>query len=225
MVPGPAAVAGLLGLGLVMGFSPTLYGIVLHLLTRRAAPLRLVIAVTAGMAAASTVLLLAFHSVDPETLIATWRGRVTAILLQRSVDLVAGVVLLAAGAVVWSLRTRRRRGRRPHLHEGTPRELFVLGFVETILGVSDLATMYVTGRVISAATPVLLWRLVEYCVFLLTLVGPYLAAAYVWERVPAFAARVTAGYSWIVDRDLRPALAIALLATGVVFVLLAIWAR
>jgi cytochrome c biogenesis protein CcdA len=214
---------GLLGLGFVMGFSPTLYGVTLHVLTRSPAPprpIRSVVWMTVGLAVASTVLVLVFRVVDPETLIHVWQGRFEALLVTRAVDLAAGVVLVGAGGIAWLLRTRPRRQRKTHVHDAGTREMFLIGFANTFLGVSGIATMYVTGRVITAASPDWFVRALVYLVFLIGVVGPYVGVAYGWERLPRLAHAITGGVDRLGRVDFRPAVAIALVGVGIVFVVL-----
>lgn len=95
-----AATPMLLGLGLVVGFSPTLYGVSLRVLTRASRPEPPIAALAAGLAVGSTVMLLVFRTVDPNTWIDAARSDIEAVLIRRAVDLVAAVVFLIAGAVV-----------------------------------------------------------------------------------------------------------------------------
>jgi hypothetical protein len=223
-----ASTLGLFGLGLVMGFSPTLYGVTLHVLTRTPSPphpIRSVGWMATGLATASTVLLLLFRFVDPETLIAVWRGRVEALLVTRAVDLGSGVLLVLAGVVVWLLRTRPRRPHRAHVHDAGPREMFIIGFANTVIGVSGIATMYVAGRLVTAASPDWFVRVIAYLVFLVGVVGPYLGVANGWERLPGLAHTITRGVDRLGRVDLRPALAVALVGVGVVFVVLGLVGR
>jgi hypothetical protein len=218
------AMVGLIGLGLTMGFSPTLYDVVVHALTHpsNGRPIRLVAWMTAGLATASTLLLVVFRFVDPETLITLWKGRFEAFLVERTVDLIAGGVFLVAAVVVERFRrTRQHRARRTDLGHATPGRMFVAGFANTLIGVSGIATMYVTGRVITGGSPLTVVRGVEYVVFLVALVGQYLLIAAAWERFPAIARGVARLRGWLVRQDLRLLLALALAVTGVVFVVLA----
>ncbi|WP_016995975.1 hypothetical protein [Kocuria atrinae] len=60
----------LLGLGLVMGFTPSLYAVVLHLLAHTPKAATMIRWVTVGMMLGSTLLVVVFRFVDPETLTA-----------------------------------------------------------------------------------------------------------------------------------------------------------
>ena len=222
-----AAVAGLLGLGLVMGFSPTLYGVSLHVLAGTRTPRRSMAALTAGLAIGATVLLLVFRAVDPYTWIDRLRGQVEAFLIHRTVDLAAAAAFVLTGAIVLS---RTRSPTRPtRAVVGARREnawaLVGVGFANTVIGVSGVATMYVTGRVLTGLTTNVGWQAVAYLPFLVTLTGPYLVVAWAWPRMPAAATRIRRAYAWVTGRDLRPLLGCALLAAGVVFAVLGVRAH
>lgn len=215
----------LLGLGLVMGFSPTLYGLALHLLTRSSNPGREVRWLTAGIAAGASTLFLVFRAFDPDTLTAALRGHVEELLVRRGIDLAAGVIFLLLAVVVFT-RSRTPRQSTPHIRQASgphPRRMFVLGLANTVIGISGVATMYVTGRVVTGSSDDLVIRLMLYGVFLIALTGPYLAASWAWGRFPRAAGSITRGYAWLVARDLRPVFAVGSLIAGLVFLGLGIW--
>lgn len=216
-----AALVGLVGLGVSMGFSPTLYDMALRVMIKRRTArdsLRGLLALTGGLAAASTLLLVVFRAVDPETLIALWRGRAEAFLVRRAVDLVAGVLLLLTAlvaALVWVQRPPKVRKERPRSE--SYRRLFAIGFVNTLVGVSGIATMYVTGRVITAASGEWWVRGVLYVDFMVALAGPYLAVGWAWERFPALGRTVQRAQHWVSTHDLRWAVVVAVAVAGLVF--------
>ncbi len=220
-----SASLSLLGLGLVMGFSPTLYGLTLHFLTRSGSASRDVLWLSAGIAAGASVLFTAFRAFDPETLTDALRGDVEELFVRRGVDLTAGVLFLVLAGIIF-VRSRKPAKPSPPAHRlraDGPRRIFLLGFANTVIGVSGIATMYVTGRVVTGATESLLLRLALYGVFLITLLGPYVLAAWAWQRFPRVSAKITAGYDWLLHRDLRPLFAIGALAAGLTFVGLGVW--
>ena len=98
-----------------------------------------------------------------------------------------------------------------------------VGFVNTFLGFSGFATMYVVGRMLTGLSHDIAWQAVAYLPFLLTLVGPYLLAAWAWPRVPTAARRVTAVYDWVTTRDLRPLLGWGLVLAGLAFAVVALF--
>lgn len=217
------ALVSLVLLGLTYGFSPPLYGVTLHLLARGGSPRRPIIFLTIGMALSATVLLLAFRTFDPTTLAQALSGQVARLLVQAVVDFIAGIVLIIGG-LVFAWFARRPRRPRPaadaHVREQHSQAMIGVGFANTAIGVWPPVTMYVTGRVIAGATPHLTIQFVGYVVFIAAVVGPYLAAGYVWRRMPRVAARVNRFYARMLKRDLRPLVAWGLIIAGGVFLVL-----
>jgi hypothetical protein len=210
-------------LGLTFGFSPPLYGVTLHLLARGGSPRRPIVFLTLGMAISATVLLLAFRTFDPTTLARALSGQVAHLLVQAVVDFIAGAVLVVGGLVFAWFARRPRREPEPadvQVREQHPQAMIGVGFANTAIGVWPPVTMYVTGRVISGATEHLTLQLVGFAVFLAAVVGPYLAAGYVWRRMPRLAARVNRAYVQLLKRDLRPLVAWGLIIAGIVFLVL-----
>lgn len=226
LVHAVSSVVSLLGLGLVMGFSPTLYGLLVHLLTRSAQARRSILYMACGLAVGATALVLLFRVVDPETLTTALRGRVDELLVRRGVDLGAGALFVIGGATVgWQAR-RPGRAASPvpaPTRESHPRRMFLAGLSNALIGVSGIATMYVTGRVITGISHDVIVRLGAYGIFLVALVGPYLAIVWAWQAFPAFARQITRSYGWIARQDLRPVLAAGLLVAGLAFMALGIW--
>lgn len=221
-----SAAVSLLGLGLVMGFTPSLYAVVLHLLTHTPKAAVMIRWVTVGMTVGATLLIVVFRFVDPETLTAALKGRVEELLIRHSVDLVAGSLLLL-GAVVEYRRYRSTpfTAHKPPNHHDTesPRKMLLLGFVNTVVGVSGMATMYVTGRVITGASHHITVDLILYAVFLTAFVGPYLLAAWLWNRFPRAARSIEALSAKLARKDIRPAVVVGLALAGLVFLALGVW--
>ncbi|GAA4173189.1 hypothetical protein [Gryllotalpicola koreensis] len=216
------ALVSLVLLGLTFGFSPPLYGVTLHLLARGGSPRRPIVFLCIGMALSATVLLLAFRTFDPTTLATALSGQVAHLLVQAAVDLIAGAVLVIGGLVFARYARRPRRTPAPaeaHVREQHPQAMIGVGFANT-LGVWPPVTMYVTGRVIAGATVHITLQLVLFAVFLVAVVGPYLAAGYVWRRMPVVAARVNRAYARLLQRDFRPLIAWGIVIAGVVFLVL-----
>lgn len=221
-----SAFVSLVLLGLTFGFSPPLYGVTLHLLVRGGSPRRSIISLTVGMCLSATLLLLVFRTFDPTTLADALRLGFERLLVQTVVDLAAGLLLVIAGLVMFAVvRNRPRRPRRPARETARnehPRSMVTVGFLNTAIGFVPPVTMYVTGRVIAGATPFIELQLIGYAVFLAAVVGPYLAAGYVWRRLPALGARMNRAYARLLRRDLRPLVAWGLVAVGVVFLILGV---
>ncbi|OIJ35505.1 hypothetical protein BK826_07105 [Rothia kristinae] len=218
-----AAGASLVGLGLVMGFSPSLYAVVLHLLTTQTRPARLIRWLTLGVALGATILLFAFRAVDPDVLARLLEDRTRELLVRRGVDLTAGIVFLLLA--VWQWR-RSRRPLTPHKPpspgDARPPRMLLIGLANTFIGFSGPATMYVAGRAIRAAAHHHLGAgLLLYAVFLVGVTGPYLLAAWAWGTFPRAARLVRRGAAWISRQDVRPLVSVLLGAAGIVFLVLA----
>ncbi|GAA4154536.1 hypothetical protein GCM10022286_02260 [Gryllotalpicola daejeonensis] len=217
------ALVSLVLLGLTFGFSPPLYGVTLHLLARGGSPRRSIIFLTLGMALSATVLLLAFRTFDPTTIAHQLQGQVARLLVQSVVDFVAGALLIIGG-LVWGWYARRppRVPATPRVHtrDDHPQAMIGVGFANTAIGFVPPVTMYVTGRVIAGATEHLTLQLAGYAWFLFFVVAPYLAAGYVWRRMPRLSVRMRLAYSRVMARDLRPLVTWALIIGGFVFIAL-----
>lgn len=215
----------MVGLGLVMGASPTLYAIVMRVLTTATDPVTAVRWITVGVGAGTTVLLLLFRVIDPETLTALVADRAGKLLVRRVVDLVAGAVflVLAIRAVLGLRRPERptKPAAPPRLERPGP--MFLTGLANALIGVSGMATMYVTGRVLASASRDPLVLLVLYAVFLVAVVGPYLLLSVLWHRFPVLGHRVTALTGRLAAIDTRPLLVAALFLAAAVFLLLGIF--
>lgn len=214
----------LLGLGLVMGTSPTLYAIVMKVLSSATDPTTALRWIMVGVGLGTTVLLLVFRVVDPETITAMVADRAEKLLVRRLVDLVAGAVFLALAV---RALLRLRRPRRPPVPAAPPRRerpgpMVLTGLANAVIGVSGMATMYVTGRVIASASRDLLVDLGLYAVFLVAVVGPYLVLGALWERFPALGRRITSLTERLAGIDTRPLLVIGLFLAAAVFLLLGI---
>lgn len=228
LLPLLAASASLLGLGLVMGTSPTLYAIVIRLLTTSPRAFPAVRWVLLGVALGTTVLLLLFRVVDPRTLTAALRSNTEKLLVSSGIDLLAGLVFLAFGIRALLRLRRPRREHRPSApagveHEQRPWRLVLLGGANAMIGVSGMATMYVTGRVITGASHDFAIQTLLYAVFLVMVLGPYVALTLAWQRLPAFAHLITRTLDRISTADTRPLLAAGLLVAAIAFLALGLW--
>lgn len=217
------ACISLVGFGVVMGTSPTLYALTLHMLSQGRSGERRVHWMTLGMFLAGLVLLAVFRTVDPETLTKALEGRVEALLVRRGIDLLAGLLLIVAAVWRWHVyRTKPFRGGTDaqHHHQDSPGRLVGLGFVNTAVSAGGAATTYMAGRLITGTTHHVWAELPLYLVFLVAVVAPYWIAAYGWSRLPRVAQRVETFTHWLGSKDLRPLQAVVLALAGIVFLVM-----
>lgn len=146
--------------------------------------------ISLGLAIGCTLLFIVYQFVDGAIVSTYLSSGVRAIVMQRWVDLVAGVLLLlAAGLLSWRARRgptapRPKPDRRHRPDDSSPRTAAALGFANAFMGSSGFATMYVVARVVSVVGPDLALRALVYLTFIPTLVGPYLILAWSWNRWP-----------------------------------------
>ncbi len=212
------AALSLLGLGVVMGVSPTLIAVALRALTEMKRPNRAIGFMLAGLTAGSTALLLVLQIVDPRSFEALLKHDVEGVLVRRSVDLLAGALFLVASVPMW---VRARAPRKPRAPKppptGNPWEMVLIGALNAVVSVSGIATMYLTARLIRGASDNDILRVAGYAIFVLALVSPYVLLAWVWERFPRVSRRLSAFFGRLAAADLRPAEAALTSLVGLIF--------
>lgn len=216
----------LLGFGLAMGLNPTLYAATADMLARNTSVVRRLSWMLLGLAGGATVLLVIFHSFDPTNIVAAFRGRFEAALVNRTIDSVVGIVfLISAGLVViWKLRAPALRVKPPKAPKSSASSYgyFFLG-ISACIGFTTLPIMYLTARLITTLTTDVFVRPLAYGVFLVGLAAPFVVLAWVWSKVPALTARVTGFYARAMAWDYRRALAVSLVLAAVLFLGLAVF--
>lgn len=223
-----AAVPTLIGFGLALGLNPALYGATADTLARNQNIKIRLFWLLAGLVAGATVLVLVLHSFNPTNFVTAARGHVDAAVLNRTVDLVAGVILLAGAATmaVWASRVReppRRKKKREPKQNARPFSLFALGFGSAIIGFTTLPIMYLTGRlIVSLSSDPIIW-LAAYAVFLAALVAPFVSLAWTWSRFPATTQNLTALYQRLLQWDFRWVAAAVMALGGLVLLGLAVF--
>lgn len=223
-----AALPTLIGLGLALGMNPVLYGSTADTLARGVNVTSRLTALSAGMA---TALVVVVHGFNPANLVARVQHRADAVVEDRIIDLVVGIVLLVvAGAfAVWS----RSAPRAPAGPEPAPADgdeagesksrtgLYVLGATSTVVGFTTLPIAYLTGRTVESASGDVVFRPVLYAVFLAALVAPFVLLAWVWSRFPATTQKVTALYDRALAWDSRVVASAVMTVIGVLSLVLA----
>ena len=131
------ATLSLLGLGVVMGISPTLIAVTLRVLTKIPRPNRPIGFMLVGLTAGSTALLLVLQIVDPRNFEALLKHDVEGVLVRRGVDLTAGALFLIASVFMW---IRARTPHRPKAPKrpptGSPWEMVLIGALNAVVSVS-----------------------------------------------------------------------------------------
>lgn len=211
------AAPALLGMGLMMGFSPALYSITFLALINDFPRIHIVRWIVLGIFLGASTLILLFRFVDPQNLIGTVHTEGAKLLLTHSIDIFAGVVLLLAGVVMWS---RRKLPQRPHRVKGShlyPRKAVLEGYLNSSIGVSSVATMYLAGRLVSSVSHSPVEWICAYAIFVVSMVGPYLLIEASWNKYPRFAHVMADGFHRLKTANLRGLYGVLLGAAGCVF--------
>lgn len=202
-----AAVPTLIGFGLALGLSPALYGATADILARNQNVRARMTWLLTGLASGATALALVLHGVNPANLVYHVRQRGDAVVENRDVDLVVGVLLLilACAMVLWVrvAPTLPRRPERAPDQSSPPAALFVLGFTSAVIGLTTLPIMYLTGRLVESVSTDPVVRVCAYLVFLVALLGPFILLAWLWSRFPVATRKVTAAYERMLGWDTR----------------------
>lgn len=223
------ALSTLVGFGLTLGLNPALYGATADMLARNVQVAARMTWMVAGLATGATALFALLQTFDPTDLVTAVRGDVDAALLSRTVDLIVGAVFLLAAVPIawWALRVPNRPARPERVRAQSARAIsyFPLGLSCAVVGFTTLPIMYMTGRVTAGLSDDIGLRLAAYAVFLVALVGPFLALAWIWSRFPAISGRVTALYARAMHGDYRWLSAAILAVAGLVFIGLGLFAE
>lgn len=207
----------LLGLGVVMAFSPTTVGVEVTVLGRREGAVRRVAVIVAAVWAASLSLAALLSVVSPATLHALWTGRVEPVVAQRWFDVAVGLVLVVFAARRWRAARRPRRPRAPGRLD-RPRVLAGIVALNCLVSTTGPATMYLVVR--TTATMPLLWWPAGYLAFLVGAALPYAVLAVLLVRVPRLETALGHGLARLARHDLRRPEAAAVASVGL---LLAGW--
>ncbi|WP_204912106.1 hypothetical protein [Microlunatus spumicola] len=176
------ALVVLLGLGLVMAFSPTTFGIELRTARDTSTVWRRVAVVTLGVVLAAVVLAGVTVAFGTVLLSALSRDGLRHLLTLRWLDLVAALLLVLAGTWRWLRRGRPTRRARRRTDLDRPGVLLAVVAGESLVSTTGPATMYLVVRTVASTSVDL--RPLDVLVFLVGLVAPYLALGAVIARLP-----------------------------------------
>ena len=218
------AAVSLIGLGLVMGISPTTIAESLRVLTDVPRAKRAMGFMLLGLVIGATVILLALQVIDPHTLETLVSRDVEKVLVRRGVDLAAGVLFLTAGLIM-ALRLRRPpKPKKPHKKPtGKPWAMIVIGVSNTVISFSDFATMYIVARIVRAVSEDIAVRGVTFLVFIAAMIAPYVLLTWAWNRFPRISDRISGFFARLAEADLRPWATGFTLLAGLVFLAMGIW--
>ena len=176
--------ATLVGFALALGFNPALYGATADMLARGTNAMPRLCAMVAGLWLGATVLYIVFQFFNPTSFVSMLRDDVDKALFNRTVDLVAGIILIVSGAIIgfttlpiMFLTGRVTAALSPHLF---PRVvafavfLIALGAPFFLLALIWYRFPRISGKVTASYEKVLHWEYRWFVAALLLVFGIFL---------------------------------------------------
>lgn len=222
-----ASLAGAAGtlvvFGIMMGLHPTVYGATLNLLARGLKTRTYLTCLVGGLVSGVILMLLALLLVNPESYITALSGHINRVMLNRWVDLTAGIVFLvvAAGIIVWKLvqPTLKAKPEETGKSGAAGGVYFGIGFSAPVFNPAMWPVMYLVSRTLTSGSGNILLQVVGIVLFLVTVVAPFLLLAWAWSRFPGSTQKISDGYRRILAFDHRWWVAGVLAVMGAVVIM------
>ena len=172
-------------LGLIAGFSPTLYAAQVGSGAHRNTGRRAMFGLMAGVLSAAIFLSILFQFFQLSTLVFFVSSTLHAVLVNAGFNLLVGGALIASG--VWYLRHIHIRVKQlpsPRKGSGTTWTLAGFGFIRTCTSVSTITAVFAANSIIAEAGGDLLTKGLLLALFLAASLGPFLIIYSIVERHP-----------------------------------------
>ena len=137
-------------LGLVAGFSPTLYVAQVAMASKSKHPITYTIALMAGVLLAVLLLIILFQTLHLDTLLSFIDTTVRAVTVSVIFNLLVGAAFIWGG--IWYLRHQQipKVTKKTHMKQtGGILSMFGLGFARTLVSVSGVTATYIAGNIIA----------------------------------------------------------------------------
>lgn len=178
---------GVIFLGLIAGFSPTLYIAQTALSTKKSNAKRYTYSLMAGVLLAAIILLLTFQIINLTTLIAIFESALEALFLSVAFNILVGLLFILAGfRYIYSRNAKQAYDADTNAikNAGGASAFFGFGFAKTFLSVSGATAIYVGGNIIASTGNDPVIRLLFTLAFLVACVIPFWCILYLIRRVP-----------------------------------------
>ena len=180
-------------LGLIAGFSPTLYIAQVAVAAKSKKGIAYSIAIMAGVVAAILLLIVLFQTIHLDTLLTIIDTSVRALTVSVIFNILVGAALVVGG-----FRYLNHR----ELPEPNPKKLkakqaggalgiFGLGFARTFVSISGVTATYIAGNVIADVSAGFVERIVYSLIFLVATVIPFAGIIMLMRRNPAYLTSLT----------------------------------
>lgn len=190
-----AALIAVAVLGIIAGFSPTLYIAQVSIGSKPKRIIPYTIGLMAGVLGAIVFLLLLFQVFQLDTLVSIIDSTVSALLLSVGFNILVGTGLIVGG--LWYIRSRTdtaaplKETRAAARSKAGIGAIVSLGFIRTLTSISGLTATFIAGGLIGSGNPLLLERTLMTLVFLAASIVPFAGIIVLLKRNPERLTRLT----------------------------------
>lgn len=174
-------------LGLIAGFSPTLYITQVTLSSKSAKLRQYTYFLMAGVLAAVVLLLILFQTLNLGTMIDIIDSTANALLVSVIFNLIIGVLFIIAG-IHYIRKKDVDKAYKPATQKvksvGSSSAMFGLGFVKTLVSISGVTAIYIGGNIIGSTASTFVEHIIYTLVFLAATIAPFFAVLRLLQRNP-----------------------------------------
>lgn len=201
-------------LGLIAGFSPTLYMTQMGIGAQVKRALPYMISIMIGVITALIVLTILFQFFHLNTLIEFIDETVDAILVSVIFNILIGTTLIIGG--IWYLNHRDPETKSPKpLKKSSYAALIGFGFLRTFVSITGIVATFIASNVIAEASPGLLLRIILTLIFLAASIIPFVAIIIFLNTHPERVSTVTARVKNFLKRlNYRPVIGVGAILFG-----------
>ena len=172
-------------LGLVAGFSPTLYVAQIAMTSKSKRPFAYTIALMSGVLFAILLLIILFQTFHLDTLLSIIDTTVRAVTVSVVFNLLVGAGFIWGG--VWYLRHQRipKSPTKKHTrHTGGILSMCSLGFTRTFISVSGVTATYIAGNIIANISIGVVEHIIYTLVFFAASIVPFFGIIIYMQKNP-----------------------------------------
>lgn len=190
-----AALIAVAVLGIIAGFSPTLYIAQVSIGSKPKRIIPYTIGLMAGVLGAVIFLMLLFQVFQLDTLVSIIDSTVSALLLSVGFNIVVGTGLIVGG--LWYIRSRKESPKPLKETRAAARSkagisaIVSLGFIRTLTSISGLTATFIASGLIGSGNPLLLERSLMTLVFLAASIVPFAGIIVLLKRSPERLTKLT----------------------------------
>lgn len=171
-------------LGLLAGFSPTLYVTQIAVASKSKQPVAYAVSLMIGVLAAILLLIILFQTLHIDTLLRVIDTTVRAVTVSVVFNLIVGAIFIYGG--IWYLRHQEIPKPKPTKTKkaGGIASIFGLGFVRTFVSVSGVTATYIAGNIMANVSDNFIENIVYTLVFLAAAIVPFVGIVLYMRKSP-----------------------------------------